>query len=66
MKGKKYYFYAVRVVSNQVILSETQFDDYIWLFYNSSLALAQKMYQPSKRRVSAKIADLLKEMNLLS
>ncbi len=66
MKGKKYYFYAMKATTDKMDLSETEFDDYIWFSYNSSIAISQKMYQPSKRRISAKIADSLKEMKLIS
>ena len=65
MKGKKYYFLAVNAKIDTLDISKTLFDDYIWLTYDQGVFISKRMYQASKRRIVAKILDLLRAEKMI-
>lgn len=65
MKGKKYFFITLAVNNPDLELQKTEFDDYRWLNYSQAKKIADKIYQPGKKRITLKILKLLKESQLL-
>lgn len=61
MKGKAYYFYALRKKTLNVNISETEFDAFKWLDYKNAYQLIKTINQPGKLRITLRALDLLKE-----
>jgi putative (di)nucleoside polyphosphate hydrolase len=66
MKGKKYFFIAIKAKADKLDIAESEFDDYKWLGYKESSELAAAIYQPGKRRIMKKIIKSLFESGLLA
>jgi len=66
MKGKKYFFLAIISTNSDLNIKDTEFDDYKWASYEEGLKLAEKIYQKGKRRITIKILEKLKELELVS
>ncbi len=65
MKGKKYFFVLVNTNNSKINIKDTEFDDYQWLSLAEAMALANKIYQPGKKRITIKALNLLKEAGWL-
>jgi len=48
MIGKKYFLYVFYLNSKDINISETEFDDFLWVDYNQGKEKAQKIYQAGK------------------
>lgn len=66
MKGKKYFFLKAIVAELNIDIGETEFDDYVWVSYEEGMALAKKIYQKGKKRVTIKVLKRLRELGLIS
>lgn len=65
MKGKKYFFVLVNTNNSEINIEDTEFNDLQWLSLAEAMALANKIYQPGKKRITIKALNLLKEAGLL-
>jgi 8-oxo-dGTP pyrophosphatase MutT (NUDIX family) len=65
MKGKKYFFIAVKNKLKDLDIRATEFDGYDWLDFESACKLAEKIYQPGKKRVTLEALNLLRENKLI-
>ncbi len=65
MKGKKYYFYAIKTDFGDLDLTKTKFDDYVWLEQDPALFIANRIQQPSKKVVTLKVLEMLKSRELI-
>lgn len=66
MEGKKYFFAVSETSSTELEIEQTEFDDYKWVSYAESLALADTIYQKGKQRTILKVLETLKEKSLLA
>ena len=66
MTGKHYYYYVIAVESQNLDISQTDFDEYRWLDYDQALELAQTIYQKNKQRALLKVLDLLVESEFIN
>jgi len=65
MRGKKYFFMALKAESPDFNVEETEFDDYRWLDYADALDLASSIYQSGKRRITLTALKILHEKGLI-
>lgn len=65
MKGKKYFFLASQAKSQKLDISQTEFDDFLWVSFKEGLILCNKIYQTNKKRLTINTLNLLKELGLL-
>jgi 8-oxo-dGTP pyrophosphatase MutT (NUDIX family) len=65
MMGKKYFFFAVKLVSVALDIAKTEFNDFRWLTYDQAYKLTDEIYQPGKKRITRKALGLLKTKKLL-
>lgn len=66
MKGKKYFFICAYRFNPDINIQKTEFDDSRWVNFEEGLRLADKIYQKGKQRITLKILNKLKELNLIS
>ncbi len=60
MTGKHYFFYVLPTKTQEVILSDTEFDDYFWMPYSAAKFITTKMYVKNKGEIILKVLELLK------
>lgn len=65
MKGKYYYAFAIHTNAVSLILEESEFDDFFLASFNQAEALAQKIYQPNKKRITLHFIDILMARSLI-
>jgi 8-oxo-dGTP pyrophosphatase MutT (NUDIX family) len=65
MKGKKYFFIAVKNKLKNLDVRKTEFDGYDWLDFESARKLAEEIYQAGKKRITLEALNLLKERKLI-
>lgn len=65
MKGKKYFFLAAIALESELNITETEFDDYGWVSYEEGMKLAEKIYQKGKKRITVRVLNKLKELELI-
>jgi 8-oxo-dGTP pyrophosphatase MutT (NUDIX family) len=65
MKGKKYFFVAVKDELKDLDIRETEFDGFDWLDFESACKLAGKIYQTGKKRITLAALNLLKKNKLI-
>ena len=65
MVGKEYFFYSIQSGTSEVVISETQFDEYFWVSYKEGYFLADRMYQKGKKRITQKVLNKLSELKLI-
>lgn len=63
MKGKEYFFMLINSRKTDLEIKETEFDDYKWLSYDEAIKLTDSIYQTGKKRITAKILNLLHDQN---
>ncbi len=66
MIGKEYFFFAIQSKKEELVISETQFDQHFWVSFREGYFLAEKMYQRGKKRITIKILNKLNDMGLIS
>lgn len=66
MLGKEYFFYALNAKSDQVNISQSEFDEFFWVSYKEGFFLADKMYQKGKKRITQKVLNKLLELKLIN
>ncbi len=66
MKGKKYFFVCAYRLDPQINIEETEFDDFRWVDFDAGIKLAEKIYQKGKQRITLKILNKLKSLDLIS
>jgi len=65
MLGKKYLFIVVPTKSATLNIQDTEFDDSKWLNYEDALYLARRIYQKGKKRITLKVIEKLRELDLI-
>ena len=65
MKGKHYFFVAVRTQEKSIKINDTEFDDYLWCSYNEAMKKVDEIYQPGKKRVTEQVVNELKSQRLI-
>ncbi len=66
MQGKKYYFCVINVPTEDVAITETEFDDYFWLPFDQALYLANQSKAVNKKKLVVKVITLLKELGFIN
>jgi len=66
MKGKKYLFYMIKSDQQDVDITQTEFNDYQWVNYEQGKALAEKIYQKGKKRITLDIMEKLKNNKIIN
>jgi 8-oxo-dGTP pyrophosphatase MutT (NUDIX family) len=65
MKGKVYFFYAIKAGNVELDISKSEFDDLFWLDYKSAIYLMNQVTQTGKKRVSLNILNVLKSSDII-
>jgi putative (di)nucleoside polyphosphate hydrolase len=65
MKGKKYFFFAISSSISKINPEEMEFDEYKWVTFKEGTALAEKIHQKGKKRITIRLLNKLKNMNLI-
>ena len=65
MRGKTYFFMVLKSHTEELDITKTEFDEYMWLPYDQAKRLAQNIYQTGKRRMTCTILDKMHELDIL-
>ncbi|MFC1598790.1 NUDIX hydrolase [Patescibacteria group bacterium] len=65
MKGKKYFFYIINTATQELNVSETEFNNYQWVDFEQGKKLAEQIYQKGKKRITLDVLELLKNNNFI-
>lgn len=65
MLGKRYLFIAIPTENDALNIHDTEFNDSKWLDYDESLELASHIYQKGKKRITLKIIESLRALDLI-
>ena len=65
MLGKHYYYLVVATSTQDIAISDTEFDDYKWLTYEEVIELSSSIYQKNKRKALIKVLNLLLDKDFI-
>lgn len=65
MKGKKYFYFAVKLDTKDISFKEIEFDDYFWLNYEAACYLIEKGKQVNKKILNLEMLEKLNDKKLL-
>ena len=65
MLGKKYFFIPIQTTSENLDITQTEFDDYKWLSYKKSILTIRNIHQKGKQQIIFKALTALHKQNLL-
>jgi len=66
MLGKVYYFVVVPCSTEELDISDTQFDQYHWTSFKEASFLAERIYQKGKKRITTKILENLFNLGIIA
>ncbi len=64
-KGKYYYYVTAPVLSEDVDISNTQFEDFAWVDYETGSFIAKRISQRNKGNALQALLELLRDKNLI-
>jgi len=65
MRGKKYYFVLLESDSDELPISESEFEKYRWVTHEESDNLVRHIYQKGKKRITIKALEILSNLKLI-
>lgn len=65
MKGKKYFFICTETKTDNLKISNSQFDDFKWVSLEEGLVLCEKIEQLGKKRIMIGALNKLQKLGLL-
>lgn len=65
MIGKYYYYLVIPVEDQEIDISETEFDEAVWVDYRKAMFLAKRIYQTNKRDALIKVLSKMKEKGFI-
>ena len=66
MMGKEYYFYALNSSTQELEISQTQFDENFWMSFREAYFISDKIYQKGKRRITLKVVSTLQSLGMIT